>query len=257
MIHTIIIGIAGKMGQEILQTIEKDPSFYLVGGCTQRHCPYFGKNIQTLYPQSSCKEAITDNLSHILNLNPDILIDFSLGSSLENHLKLACQKKIPFLTGTTQLSSKQKHALNEASKHIPVMHASNFSTGIAILKYISRLSAQALGEHFDVDIIESHHRHKKDAPSGTALDLLHTLSSKKNINIHSLRSGETVGKHTVVFSGPSESLEITHQVFDRKAFAKGVLKAAQFLLKQKIGQYHFDDVIRGIFSKMNQLDAHA
>lgn len=164
-------------------------------------------------------------------LDCDVLIDVSSHKALLDNLSFGK----PLVIGTTgHLSLAPIH---EAAKHLPLFYAPNFSLGAALLKKTARF----LSDHFpaDIDLIEVHHKEKKDSPSGTALQLLADL---KHAKVHSLRSGQTIGEHTLIFNAPEEKITISHQVHSREAFAKGAIAAARFLARQPPGLYTMDNL---------------
>ena len=151
--------------------------------------------------------------------------------------------------GTTGLSDAQRAILQEASNAIPIVYSPNMSLGVNVLFELARLAAERLGRAFDVEIVESHHRQKKDAPSGTAKRLMEVVASargqqSRDIPVHAVRAGDIVGDHTVILAGPAERLELTHRAHSREVFARGALKAAQFVVTQKPGLYDMSHVLR-------------
>ena len=175
--------------------------------------------------------------------NPSLVsgvIDFSLPPLFEQALKWSLKHEKPFLSGTTGLSENQKNLLKESSLKIPVLYERNMSIGISFMKK----SLKALGQldSWQVSIIETHHKNKKDSPSGTALSLQEACYTNKNIPITSLREGENLGKHTIIFKKPGEVLKIEHEVDTRRVFVEGALKAFAWLQNQKSGLYSLEDI---------------
>lgn len=192
----------------------------------------------------------------------DVAIDFSYPGNLEDLLACAVRRGIPLVIGTTGLSQQQEEAIRAASAQIPIVRAKNFSTGVAVMRRLSRMAAQALGEEFDIEIVETHHNRKEDAPSGTALALLEAVDPEERyarvygrqgrpgargheIGIHAVRGGTVAGEHSVHFFGPMEEIEIRHRADSREIFARGALRAAAFAVEAKPGLYTVDDVLFG------------
>ena len=172
--------------------------------------------------------------------NPEVIIDFSLPQVFEQTLFYIGKFKVPLIMGTTGLSNTQINALKELGKEVPVVHSSNYSIGIQMMIKCAELLNENLPD-WDVEICETHHRFKKDKPSGTALMIKNALG--KDINISSLRLGNVPGDHTVSFGGLGEVLSITHCATSRRTFSEGVLKSALFVVNKKNGYYSFKEVL--------------
>jgi 4-hydroxy-tetrahydrodipicolinate reductase len=197
----------------------------------------------------------------------DVLIDFSAPQALEAHLAAARAAKKPIVVGTTGLSPQHHALIDDAAKHIAVLQTGNTSLGIGLLQRLVREAAQQLGPDWDIEILEMHHRHKVDAPSGTALMLGHaaaagmgttlaeaevtdragTVGARANgtIGLASLRGGSVVGDHSVVFATAGERIELTHRADDRAIFARGAVRAALWLAGKPAGRYSMDQVLGG------------
>ena len=196
----------------------------------------------------------------------EAVIDFTLPVLTDELLKSALEKKVPLVIGTTGHSEEQKKAIAEAAKSIPIVHASNFSTGVNLLFHLTQKAAAILGnETFDIEVTEMHHRHKVDAPSGTARTLLDILNEEtkttyaddvthgregnvgprpsREIGMHTLRGGDVVGDHTVMFAADGERFELTHKASSRMTFASGAVRAALWLRDRKAGLYDMQDVL--------------
>lgn len=238
MINVLIHGINGRMGQEVLKQIEKSDIFNF-----------------------SCGIDKDDNIEKISNI-PDVIIDFSIPQASMNMLEFAAKNNIPVVIATTGFSKEQISMINKYSEVIPIFKSANMSYEINIMSdLVSKLAI--LLKDSDIEIIETHHNKKIDSPSGTALILAdsinnalgntleyeynrhdkHEARSKSEIGIHSIRGGTEVGKHTVMFFGENESLEITHNVTSRSIFAKGALKASEFIVTKQTGLYDMKDLI--------------
>jgi 4-hydroxy-tetrahydrodipicolinate reductase len=194
-----------------------------------------------------------------------VLIDFSTAESTARHAAAAAELGVALVIGTTGLAPAQQAAVDAAAKRVAVLQAPNFSLGVNLLFRIAREVARALGEDFDVGIVEAHHNQKADAPSGTALGLARAVAeglgrdadeamvhgrqgrpgprARKEIGMHALRMGSVVGEHTAHFASPYERLELTHRAESRVVFAAGALRAAKWIAGKPAGRYTMDDVL--------------
>ena len=176
----------------------------------------------------------------------DVAIDFSSADAVEEVCRLAVQYKRPLVIGTTGHSAGHKSSIDTAAKSIPIVFASNFSVGVNVLFWLTERAARLLGDKFNAQIVETHHVHKKDAPSGTAKTLAAILQREKKsaeIPVRSIREGEVVGEHTVAFSGPGERLNLAHYAESRETFASGALTAAKWVIDKPPGLYTMQDVL--------------
>ena len=192
----------------------------------------------------------------------DVLIDFSRADALPGLLEYALAKQIPCVLCSTGYTEDQLQMISRASESIPVFRSANMSLGIAVLRKLSTMAAQMLGEEFDIEIVEAHHNQKMDAPSGTAIMLYDAVNAglaeprtrkdgrsgmgkreKQEIGMAALRGGTVAGEHAVCFFGPMERVELRHSAEDRSVFAIGALRAARFMVGQKPGIYNMDQVI--------------
>jgi 4-hydroxy-tetrahydrodipicolinate reductase len=206
---------------------------------------------------------ITDSVETLCALS-DVVIDFTIPKGTESLLEAAIQNPRPMVIGTTGLSEHQFNLLKEAATKMPILYATNMSLGVAVLNRLVELASRSLSE-FDIEIVEQHHRHKKDAPSGTAmtlgeyaakgrgLDLNDVRISGRNgmigartkdeIAIMALRGGDIVGRHTVGFYNDGEFIELNHTATNRATFAKGAIRAAKWVASQENGLYHINDCL--------------
>ncbi len=211
-----IIGASGKTGSKVVAAARQN------------------KNISSVESVDTRKK--TDTLSF------DILIDFSVKEALKDNLFLAQNRSCPIVIGTTGLGPEEKELIKEASKTIPVFWAPNFSLGMAAMLQISTLLSSALND-FTFHIRETHHKYKKDAPSGSALALKDALErTGKSPIIESFRVEEVIGEHTLFCNSEEETITLSHKALSGNIFAKGALKAAEFLLLQKPGLYQMNDL---------------
>ena len=252
MIKVLISGISGKMGKELISAIsECDDIEVACGICRSK----IDLNIPTYKKIYEIKEKY------------DVVIDFSRPDLTMEILEYLKDKNIPIVIATTGFSEEEINKINDYSKYIPIFKSSNMSFEINLIcNLVSNLSK--LLKDSDIEIVETHHRNKIDSPSGTALMIANSINdarnnemnyiydrhsiknkrSDKEIGIHSIRGGNEVGKHSILFFGDDESLEITHTVNSRKVFALGSLKAMKYLLKQKNGLYDMNDLIKEVQS---------
>lgn len=206
--------------------------------------------------------AKSDLGDRITSANADVLIDFSSAAATETVCDTAMKSSTALVIGTTGHSAKEKQAIGTAAQKIPVVFASNFSVGVNALFALTERAAKILGDDFDLEIVEVHHRMKKDAPSGTAKTLAGILQrarqtknlrhgregisgerEKSEIGIHSVRGGDVVGDHTVIFAGQGERVELTHRASSRETFARGALRAARWVIGKSPGLYDMRDVL--------------
>ncbi|MFP4070344.1 MAG: 4-hydroxy-tetrahydrodipicolinate reductase [Opitutales bacterium] len=195
----------------------------------------------------------------------DAIIDFSFHEVTPGIAALAAGHGLPLVIGTTGHSAEERTAILQSTEgRIPVVWAGNYSVGVNTLNYLTRKAAAILGEKYEPEVMEMHHHHKKDAPSGTAERLVEILKDAcrigddqvvhgregqvgarpaKEIGVHALRGGDIVGEHTVYFCGDGERIELTHRATDRKIFAQGALRAAHWATRQKPGLYNMEDVL--------------
>jgi len=237
-----VTGRNGRMGQSVLAAIEADPK-----------------------AQAHSTHDVGEDLAAALE-GSEVVIDFTLPVLTDELLEKALALKTPLVIGTTGHLDAQKAAIHEASKSIPIVHASNFSTGVNVLFHLTQKAAAILGnETFDIEVTEMHHRHKVDAPSGTARTLLDILNEEtqtsyqddvvhgrvgetgprpsREIGMHTLRGGDVVGDHTVMFAAEGERFELTHKASSRMTFASGAVRAALWLSGRKPGLYDMQDVL--------------
>ena len=192
----------------------------------------------------------------------DVLIDFSHPDGIESITTFSRTKKLPAVIATTGYSDEQFELINDLSKDVPVLYSGNYSLGIILMKRLVSEATSVLGADFDIEIIEKHHHHKIDAPSGTAKMLLNAANEQlgynviygregvcrreeKEIAVHTIRGGSIVGEHEVLFAGADEILSIKHEALSKVIFAKGAIKGAEWLISKEVGLYNMEDVLFG------------
>jgi 4-hydroxy-tetrahydrodipicolinate reductase len=231
-LRLLIHGASGRMGQALLRLCAGDPRFAVVGAVSSRP----RQRVVDGVPQFGAAE-----LAGVPAF--DVAIDFSLPEAFDAVQRLCAARKAALVSGTTGLSGAQHAALDEAASAIPVLWASNFSLGVAVLADAVARAARAL-PGWDCDIVEAHHAGKRDAPSGTALSLGEAAAAGgATARYASLRAGDIVGEHTVQFSGIGERLEFIHRATHRDVFAHGALRAAEWLAGRAPGRYRMADLL--------------
>ena len=249
-IKLIISGCCGRMGQAIARRALADGAFSLAAVLEAPGHEAIGRDYGAILGQpgggalrvvAAARQALSQG---------DVLIEFTTPDATVAHVHLAQNLRKPMVIGTTGLSDAQLETLRLVSKTIPLVVSPNMSVGVNVLFELAQLAATRLGFSYDIEVVESHHRQKKDAPSGTAKRLAELLASIRmqasgSIPVHAIRVGDIVGDHTVVLAGPAERLELTHRAQSREVFAQGALKAAQFVRSQRPGLYEMAHVLRG------------
>lgn len=241
MTKIIITGSKGRMGRALVACAAHHPELQVVGQIDQ------GDDLRAVIAQG------------------DVVIDFSSHCATPDIAAACAERQKAMVIGTTGHSGEGKARISSFKSKIPIVLASNFSTGVNALFWLTRKAAEILGPGFDLEIVEMHHRLKRDAPSGTARTLAEILAAARHqqlqqvarqgrsgivgertaeeIGLHSVRGGDVVGDHTVIFAGLGERVELTHKASSRETFANGALRAAQWVVKQKPGLYDMQDVL--------------
>jgi len=251
-------GAGGRMGRRIMELAGEDPDLTVAAALERPEHPDLGKTVGEMTPTVPIDVVLATALTEPV----DVMIDFSGPAGTEAVLAQCLAAQTPLVTGTTGLSDDQRSALADAAKQIPVLLAPNMSLGVNVLFQLTAEAARMLGTDFDVEIVEKHHRFKKDAPSGTALRLAEKVTEEQpgrvqvhgregivgerkpeELGMHALRVGDTVGEHTVVFSTLSETIELVHKAHSRDCFVRGALKAAKFLVDREPGMYDMNSVL--------------
>ncbi|MCX5707227.1 MAG: 4-hydroxy-tetrahydrodipicolinate reductase [Candidatus Omnitrophica bacterium] len=237
MIKLGIAGACGKMGRRIFELASHDKDFELNLALEKKGTPVIGKELGKLKISSSL-----DGLFLI-----DVFVDFTLPEATEVNLDYVARYKKALVLGTTGLNDTQIAKVEEISKVVPVVFSPNMSVGVNVLFSVLPEIAKKLGPDYSVEIVEAHHKAKKDAPSGTAKKLAQILTdtTRREIPTHAIRLGDIVGDHTIIFCGNSERIEIKHQAHSRDLFALGALKAAKWVFNKPAGLYSMQDVLKG------------
>jgi 4-hydroxy-tetrahydrodipicolinate reductase len=220
-VRVLLIGAAGRMGKTVFDLAHRDREIDIAGQCD-----------------------LGDSMEPAMK-NCDVAIDFSHADAIDEIRRAALQHEKSLVIGTTGHSQQQRRMIEEVSRSVPIVFASNFSVGVNVLFWLARKTAELLGPDFNPEIVETHHTMKKDTPSGTAKTLAEILKAMRNreIPIKSIREGDVVGEHSVIFSGPAERLELTHRAANREIFARGALRAAKWIINKRPGLYSMQDVL--------------
>ena len=265
MIRTVVIGAAGRMGRRLVANILESETLTLTGAVEYPGCPLAGTDAGTLAGCAPAGVAITDDLKSAL-ANADAVIDFAVGS-ISEVAKACADAGVAMVIGTTALPAEEKQFLADlAAKGARIVQAYNMSVGVNLLFKLVKEAAEILGTRYDAEVIEMHHNLKKDAPSGTAVRLAEQICdawgwdydkdvrhgreglvgarTDREIGMHSLRGGDVVGDHTVVFAIEGERVELTHKASSRDTFVKGALRAVEFLAESQPGLYDMQDVLK-------------
>ena len=237
-----IVGAAGRMGKMLVALADVHPALEVVA-----------------------KVDVAEGYDKTWPAGTEAVIDFSFHSAVPAFVAKAAEEGLAYVLGTTGLSAEEQQAVAAAAKRIPVVQSGNYSLGVNLLLNLVKTAAKVLGPEYDVEVVEMHHRHKKDAPSGTALMLAKAAAAGRGVDfdaaavygrkgivgerpegeiaVHALRGGSVVGDHTVMFAGEVERVELTHRAQSREAFAAGALKAAQWAAGRQPGIYTMRDVL--------------
>lgn len=264
MVNIIVTGATGRMGSRITALAKDYEGLRLAGALERTGHDGIGKDIGQLIGIGETKVLLADSLESVVGFG-DVVIEFTSVSATLDHLKVAAAAGKAMVIGTTGLSNDDREIIRGSAKNIPVVLAPNMSVGVNLLLKVLQDVARVLGDEYDIEIVEAHHRLKKDAPSGTALKMAQVIAdavnrnldevavyarkgitgerTKKEIGIQTVRAGDIVGEHTVLFGGLGERIEITHKASSRDTFARGALKAALWVAGREPGLYDMQDVL--------------
>ena len=263
-VRVAVPGAGGKMGRMILKVISETPAAELVAAVERTESPLLGQDAGIVAGIGALGVAIQSELDDAL-ANADVIIDFTAPSATAWTVSRAAEHDVGVVIGTTGLGEAEKRAVWQASERIPIVLSANMSLGVNVLFGLIAQAARALGNDYDVEIVELHHRQKKDAPSGTALTMASVLAEAlerdlgkvarygregqvgarggDEIGVLAVRGGDIVGEHTAYFCGLGERLEITHRASSRETFARGAVRAAEWLRDRDPGLYDMQDVL--------------
>ena len=263
-INVGVIGAGGRMGRMLIEAVQDNPQTTLNAAIERQGSSLVGADAGEVAAIGRLDVQIVDDLKAVIN-DIDVLIDFSLPDATEQNMQICAANKVAMVIGTTGFNEQQEQVLTEASKQIAIVYAGNYSTGVNLSLKLLGMAAKAFGNDADVEVIEAHHKHKIDAPSGTAYMMAEAVAEARgqnlkdvavygregqtgerkagSIGIHAIRGGEIIGDHTVMFIADGEVVEITHRARARMTFAAGAVRAATWVIKQEVGQYNMQDVL--------------
>ena len=264
MIKVAIFGASGKMGRRIAACCADDPEVEVVGGLEAAGNPLIGQDLGDVAGSGKSSVCIVSDPKEAADA-ADVVIDFSFHEATIANLPAITEMKKAVVIGTTGFSKDELEQIRVCSEEIPILMAPNMSLGVNVLFKLAGQVAAALGEGYDIEIVEAHHNQKQDAPSGTAKRIAENIADAINrnldevavhgregivgarkpeeIGVHAVRGGDIVGDHTILYAGPGERIELRHQAHSRDTFARGAITAAKFVAKQKPGLYGMDDVL--------------
>jgi len=264
MIKVIVAGAAGRMGGRLVSLLKDSAALTLTGAVESKGHMSIGEDAGEVAGCGQTGISIRDDLSAVIDRG-EAVIDFSTPGATLDHLRVAAQYRRAMVIGTTGFASRELEELRALARQIPCVFSPNMSVGVNVIFKVIAEMAKTLGDEYDLEVIEAHHRLKKDAPSGTALKIAEILARAVNrdleqvgvyarkglvgerkrgeIGIQTIRAGDIVGDHTVLFGGMGERVEVTHRVQSRDTFARGALRAARWVVKQPPGLYDMMDVL--------------
>lgn len=260
-----VVGSSGRMGQMLVAQTAETPGCVVAGGVVRPGHADVGRDIGTVAGIESVGVAVGDDAAAMI-AEMDVVIDFTVPDATVEYARLAAQAGAALVIGTTGLDKEQAAVVEAAARHVPVVWAPNMSVGVTLLLALSEQVAGILGpDDYDIEIVEMHHRHKIDAPSGTALGLGEAVAAGRGVDLDTvykaardghtgarprgeigfavLRGGDVVGEHSVIFAGEGERVALNHQAGSRKVFAAGALRAALWARAQPAGLYSMKNVL--------------
>ncbi len=253
-LRVAVAGAAGRMGRELVRLVAAEPERYaLAAAWVSPDSEALGRDAGEL---AGLPVPIGVSCGPMQALNLDVVLDFTTVAAVPDVARTAVAAKAALVSGVTGLDETARDALSRSAERVPVLHADNFSLGVTVLKELAVIARQRLGDGFDVEIDEVHHRGKRDAPSGTARMLGRALGdpageiraapreTSGEIGYSVRRGGQVIGEHTVYFLGPHERLELTHRAGDRSLFAAGALAVTGWLVLQRPGQYCIENYLQ-------------
>jgi 4-hydroxy-tetrahydrodipicolinate reductase len=264
MINVVVAGAAGRMGTRIIHMIQKEETIRLSGAFERQDHPAVGKDVGEVVGLGTIGLTLTGSVGEAMK-NADVLIDFTTPESTLENIRFISKSGQAMVIGTTAIVGEQETELNRLARGIRCVKSPNMSVGVNVLFKVVQDVSRTLGREYDIEIFEAHHRLKKDAPSGTAMHLAKIAAdaTERNVDsdavyerrgyigvrkdteigIQSIRAGDIVGEHTVLFAGTGERIEITHRAHSRDNFARGALLAATWVVTQPNGLYDMQDVL--------------
>lgn len=264
MIKVIVCGALGRMGSTIVRLLSNEEDMTVVAGVEAPNHPDLGGDLGESLGLGKLDAELTSNLSTVID-KCDCIVEFTNPKATIEHLNSADKTAKPYLAGTTGLNPEQLRRIEKYAAHAPILVSPNMSVGVNLLFKLAPKMAKTLGDSYDIEIIEAHHKMKADAPSGTARRLGKLIAEalgrklekvgvygrkgltgerfEGEIGIHSVRGGDITGDHTVLYAGQGERIELTHRAHSRETFAHGALQAIRFIVGAKPGLYDMMDVL--------------
>lgn len=259
-----VCGAAGRMGKTILEVCNDNDGIEVTAAIEYSESPMLGLDAGEVAGIGKLGVNITDDITNVAD-QVDVIIDFTLATSVAANIQKCAEANCKMVIGTTGLSQDDQELIKTASEKIAIVFAPNMSIGVNLCFKLLEIAAKVIGDDTDIEIIEAHHRHKKDAPSGTAIRMGEVVAStigrdlkecavygregitgardKKTIGFETIRAGDIVGDHTVMFAAEGERVEITHKASSRKTFASGAVRAAAWLADKEKGLFDMQDVL--------------
>ncbi|MGO2497992.1 MAG: 4-hydroxy-tetrahydrodipicolinate reductase [Vibrio litoralis] len=264
MVRIAIAGAAGRMGRNLVKATHLNPNAQVGAGSERPESSLVGVDIGELCGEGQFSVALVDDLSKVIS-QFDVIVDFTAPSSTLANIELCKSHGKKIVIGTTGFSEGEKQLIDQAAQEISIVMAPNYSVGVNLMFKLLEKAAKVMGDYCDIEVIEAHHRHKVDAPSGTALGMGEAIAgamgnklsdvavyaregitgerTKDEIGFATIRAGDIIGEHTAMFADIGERVEITHKATDRMTFANGAIKAAVWLETQPSGFYTMQDVL--------------
>ncbi len=260
MIQVAINGATGRMGRRLVALAGLDADLELVAALDHAGCGLLGQDAGRVAGEDESGVKV----SSTLDATPEVMIDFTVQPAVLPVVKLCHERGVPLVIGTTGLTIQDEQAIDDAARTIAVLQAPNMSLGVNLLFALAGRVAKQLGDDYDIEVVEAHHRFKQDAPSGTAMGLVESICDATGkdigkdvkhgrsgvaprtpgeIGVHALRLGDEVGRHTVSFATLGEEIQLTHHATNRDTFAKGALRAGKWLADKPAGRYSMKDVL--------------
>lgn len=258
-----VLGANGRMGRILIQAV-KEAGYQLAAAVVRPESSLVGADAGEMAGIGAVGVKIVGQLQEVLK-DCDVIIDFTSPVATAEHLKLCREAGVAIVIGTTGMNDEQKAFLDETATHTPVVYAANYSVGVNVSIKLLELASKVFGDSVDIEVIEAHHRHKVDAPSGTALMMGEAIAEtlgrdlkqvavysreghtgprdRQSIGFQTIRGGDIVGEHTAMFIGEGERVEITHKATNRMNFASGAVRAAAWVVGRKAGKYDMKDVL--------------
>lgn len=263
-LRVVVTGVTGRMGTLLVRLVRDSPGMVVAGGTERAGGSAIGLDVGLAAKLGALEVPTSDSLEKALAAGADVVIDFTTPEASVAHARICAERKVALVVGSTGFSAEAKAQLAEAAKAIPLVMSPNMSVGVNLVIELAAALATRLGDDFDVEILETHHRLKKDAPSGTAVRLAEEIAKAlgrsaddirssrvgqvgerppREIGVQALRGGDVVGEHTVFFFGDGERIELTHRAGSREQFGRGALRAARWVVGRAPGLYGMGQVL--------------